>query len=73
MTQVEWHPYPDEKPFHEGKFLITLPTKYEDEDTIVIASWYGERWIKPSLRQPIAWAELPEPYHPDGEDDESSD
>ena len=76
MTKVDWHPYPDEYPPKYDRYLITIPYDVEDEGVHeVIAYWDPDRecWYTPSIFDPIAWAELPEPYDPEGEDDESSD
>lgn len=67
MTQVDWHPYPDEKPSKEDSYLVTrksiLP---KDEGRIFVGTlpWdeEDEQWRHCYNAPVLAWAELPEPY-----------
>ena len=63
--QINWHKYPDEYPPKYDRYLITIPSDAEDEGVYVtIAYWdaVNEYFHTPSIYDPIAWAELPEPY-----------
>ena len=65
--QINWHKYPDEYPPKNNRYLTTIPSKSEDAHRYVdITFWDGNReyWYTPSIYDPIAWAELPEPYEP---------
>ena len=71
MTQVDWHPYPKEKPKFYEPVLVTL--LYHDGSEFVeidILHCYQHLKIKEKWgfdgpdRKVIAWAELPEPYKP---------
>lgn len=65
-----WHPFPEETPVKDGRYLVTIPNEDDDEDEqIIIAYWDKRRWLHPSNNLPIAWAELPEPYDPSGENE----
>lgn len=70
MTQVKWHPYPEEQPPKHDRYLVTIHSKDDDEEEqVIIAYWDKRRWLHPSNNLPIAWAELPEPYDPSGENE----
>lgn len=58
-----WHKFPDEKPKVEGRYLLTIPSEFEDEGSIVIvAYWDNKRFLMGSSEAPIAWADIPAPY-----------
>ncbi len=63
--KIDWHPYPEEQPPKNDRYLVTLPSEDDDEDEqVIIAYWDKKRWLHPSNNLPIAWAEMPEPYEP---------
>lgn len=68
MTQViNWHPYPEEKPKDDGRYLVTL--KSLDGRLNVIEDYYNElydKWTTSNCYDwnVIAWADKPEPYKP---------
>lgn len=84
MTHVDWHPFPKEKPKDDGYYIVTInpflnsyPVVSDfwksmtvcDEDfskTETVSFWgtYGN--------QVLAWAELPEPYRPEKENERSN-
>ena len=68
MTQVDWHPYPEQKPEPYHTYIITIR---EEGHLITLSDFYyhyGWQFYEDCV---VAWAELPEPYDPEGEDDES--
>lgn len=80
-SKVKWHPYPKEKPKDDGYYIVTInpflnsyPVVTDfwksmtacDEDfskTETVSFWerYGG--------QVLAWAELPEPYEQEAQDE----
>lgn len=56
-NKVKWHPYPQEKPLKEGRYLVTF--KHIFRNFVVIRSYPNSDWDKEVV---IAWAELPKPY-----------
>ncbi|HIT95538.1 MAG TPA: hypothetical protein IAC45_00470 [Candidatus Aphodousia faecavium] len=76
MTNVDWHPYPKEKPkSYLRDYLVTvetysasIPLKKIEMDTWIDSEDGGE-WLIHSNKQKkkiIAWTEMPEPYEPEG-------
>lgn len=64
-----WHPFPQESPIEEGKYLVTLSDNFYDNDEFVdIMYWTGKQWMDFSIGVPerniMAWKELPNPYKP---------
>ena len=55
-TEIEWHPYPDEKPSKDGLYLITL----KFGNTKEVSMGYLTKDIYSNTL--IAWAEIPKPY-----------
>ena len=73
--KIDWHPYPDceVKPKRGHRYLVTSDPICVDP-IVNIRTFTGKEWAPYQTEAVVlAWAELPEPYHPDGEDDESSD
>lgn len=68
MTQVNWHPYPKERPAKHETYLVTVESVWGNR--YVAFDFYRGRWDNFS-RIVIAWAELPEPYEQEGEDNET--
>lgn len=56
-NKVKWHPYPQEKPLKEGRYLVTF--KHIFRNFVIIRSYPNSDWDKEVV---IAWAELPKPY-----------
>lgn len=76
MTQVNWHPYPEEKPSKNDSYLVTRKSTLPIDDGKVFVDtlpWdeEDEHWRYCYNAPVLAWAELPEPYDPEGEDDET--
>ena len=70
-TPFIWHPFPEETPVKDGRYLVTLLNEDDDEEEqVIIAYWDKRRWLHPSNNLPIAWAEMPEPYVPSESEDE---
>lgn len=67
MTQVDWHPYPETKPRRLGYYLVTA--EGETSPVVVEMQWTHQRKFGIATEHVIAWAELPEPYDPDGENE----
>lgn len=82
MTHVDWHPYPDEKPERYTKeYLLTVEIHYGKHRVkkIGIDTWGdsigGGEWEEFDNRSDsvvIAWAEKPEPYRPEKENERSN-
>lgn len=66
MTQVDWKPWPNEKPRMDGEYILTV----KDKGSIKSTSDYwggGDQDIKPcwqfyESKKIIAWAKMPKPY-----------
>ena len=70
MTHVDWHPYPDEQPTKLRLYLVTYKNK--DYEPCIYVALYFNGWRTGSLSEledVIAWAELPEPYRPEVNND----
>ena len=69
-TKVERHPYPKEKPKKNNKYLVSVKIKKRSSSDAFY--WdellgFGER-----LNEIVsAWAEMPEPYNPKENNNES--
>lgn len=70
MTQVNWHPYPEEKPTKKDRYLISLDDG-NGHQYITIAAFYKDIFWGSGVIDHIviAWAELPEPYRPEVNND----
>ena len=72
MTQVEWHPYPKEKPKYKKNYLVTidcLDDEYDEDDAYLATAifyWVGDCFYDPFHPSwaVVAWAEPPKPYKP---------
>lgn len=68
-TKIDWHPYPEEKPKNGDSYLITVQ---KNSGSLCIGSAFFDYddWITfYSKVKIIAWAEQPEPYRPEVNDD----
>ena len=57
-TEIEWHPYPQERPIEDDDYLITVKCRR----TRKVTTWdsvNGYFYIEGDV---TAWTELPEPY-----------
>ena len=63
--KILWHKYPDEKPLKDGLFLITH--KFGNKKEVAMA--YLTKDIYSNTL--TAWAEIPEPYNPEENNNES--
>lgn len=66
MTQVDWKPWPKEKPKGIGHYLITYIDKWYENKKYVCEQFYLDEksWMFGERLECIAWAEKPEPYQP---------
>lgn len=67
--KVDWHPYPEEKPFREDSYLVTRKSVLpRDEGRVFVGTlpWdeEDEQWRYCYNAPVLAWANLPEPYEP---------
>lgn len=78
MTHVDCHPYPAEEPPREGdEYLVTVQFFGDDDagdfyKTVDIWTYHVEDGFddyETEIRKVIAWAELPEPYYPEMNND----
>lgn len=62
--EIEWHPYPEEKPPHAGRFLVTYKNKqcHNRRETKTVSYLFKSSMFNSHKDSIIAWAELPEPY-----------
>lgn len=70
MTHVDWHPYPEEKPTKKDRYLISIDDG-NGHQYITIATLYKDIFWESGVIDHIviAWADLPEPYRPEVNDD----
>ena len=67
-TEIEWHPYPKEKPKVVDEYLVTI--NYGFFKITSSAIWKDGRFMEDEdesskMYPVIAWAEMPEPYKED--------
>lgn len=68
MSEIKWHPFPQEKPKRKKLFLITVKdSDAEDSKMRVVCA----RWEKKSQRfwghadwTVVAWRKFPKPFQP---------
>ena len=74
-SKIVWHKYPQEKPKNEGPYLITTKECDGSRLNVGIDTFFIDRnvfGIEPSKMHLIyAWAEMPEPYNPEENNNES--
>lgn len=63
MTHVDWHLFPQEKPKDDGIYLVTTLEGEVDTDVFQLGDFNFY------TSEVIAWAELPEPYQPEVNND----
>ena len=68
MTKIDWHPYPEEKPTEKDAYKDFLLTIDDGLGSFVTKDqWLSvDCWDTYLDDKVIAWAELPEPYEPEG-------
>lgn len=80
MTHVDWHPYPKEKPKKSGRYLVTIVSEFMGKRVTTDDFYDYKELLENYNRGPryywyyhngevIAWAELPEPYKSEVNDD----
>lgn len=58
---IEWHPYPQEKPTENEKYLLTC--QYPHCIGVTFGKWWDDEFVDiDEERKILAWAELPKPY-----------
>ena len=67
-VEIEWHPYPQEKPVPFGTYLVTAKER-KDKRIFVSTDYFSRKgsrkyWTKfgTVCYRVKAWAELPEPF-----------
>ena len=63
-TEIEWHPYPQEKPEEYDEYLVTVQV---GQDLFTFTTYWlpqGNTFID-FYRDIVAWAEMPAPYKED--------
>lgn len=60
-VEIEWHPYPQEKPLKCGKYRVSIKTA---RGSFTFTTWLSIRDLSDGFwdKYLIAWAELPESY-----------
>ena len=69
-NKVKWHPYPEDKPKKDNKYLVSVKRKYRSYTD----AFYWDELLDfgESLNEIVsAWAEMPEPYNPKENNNES--
>ena len=66
-TEIEWHPYPQEKPREEGAYLITTKDCRDSRLLSSVDTFFDKGKIfgieeYDPFDKVIAWAEMPKPY-----------
>lgn len=66
MKDVDWKPYPENKPSDEDEYQDFLITIFDGSNTsVTIDQWLSVGcWDRYLDFEVIAWAEKPEPYKP---------
>ncbi len=70
-SKIEWHKYPEEKPKKDDDYLVSV--KIEDE-SFTLTSCFDtsiDAFGILSDKYVTAWAEMPEPYNPKENNNES--
>lgn len=73
-TEIEWHPYPEEKPKRVDEYLVTINCGYFKMTSTSI--WKNNKFKKYEnkpgrIGSITAWAEMPEPYNSKENNNES--
>ena len=73
-TEIEWHPYPNEKPKRVDEYLVTINCGYFKITSTSI--WKNNKFQKYEnkpgrIGSITAWAEMPELYNPEENNNES--
>lgn len=71
-NSVKWHPFPKSKPKNDGEYLTTV--LFKTGDKYVISNYWicnggNGKWVEGFEHNIIAWAEQPEPYIPEVNND----
>lgn len=64
MTQVDWHPSPDEMPTGKSRYLLVTLHLDNEKDIVLFTGWnlYGVKGFSMPDKFIKAWSELPDPY-----------
>ena len=79
-TKTTWHKYPDEKPPKSGRYLVTIVSEFMGKRVTTDDFYDYKELLENYNRGPryywyyhngevIAWAERPEPYDPEVNND----
>ena len=69
MTKINWHPYPEEKPTKKNRYLINIDDGNAQQCSTIATFYKDTFWENGAIDHiVIAWAELPEPYRPEGKE-----
>lgn len=68
-TKTVWHPYPNQKPKIEGEYLVT--SIFGSIKEVVTGYFESGRFDNEFDNCVKAWAELPKPYNPEENNNES--
>lgn len=63
MTHVDWKPYSENKPKKDEIYLVTTLAGEVDTDVFQLGDFDFY------MSEVIAWAELPEPYRPEADNE----
>ena len=70
-SKIEWHPYPKEKPKTDDQYIVSI--KLWNISFTVTANWRNvkDKFVDVFDMNITAWAEMPEPYNPKENNNES--
>ena len=70
-SKIEWHPYPKEKPKTDDQYIVSI--KLWNNSFTATANWRNvkDKFVDVFDRNITAWAEMPEPYNPKENNNES--
>ena len=68
-VEIEWNPYPKEKPQKDGLYIVSV--KIGDRTLTSALKWLKRRKFIFYDKHVTAWAEKPEPYNPEENNNES--
>lgn len=70
-SKIEWHLYPKEKPKTDDQYIVSI--KLWNNSFTATANWRNvkDKFVDVFDRNVTAWVEMPEPYNPKENNNES--
>lgn len=57
---IEWHPYPQDKPYCDDNYIVSV--KIGKSEYVTVSMYFDDEFENFYDCEVMAWAELPEPY-----------